>query len=65
MGKVGEHIVVIFLAIVGVAFLALIVSKNSNTTQVIGATFGGFSESLHAALSPVVGNTGVGNFGGM
>lgn len=65
MGKVGEHVVVILLAIVGVAVLAVVVSKNSNTANVIQATAAGFSQSLAAALSPITGNSGIGSFGGI
>lgn len=44
------------LAIIGVATLAVIVSKNSNTTGVIGATGSAFSQSLATALSPITGS---------
>jgi PRD1 phage membrane DNA delivery len=43
------------LAIVGVATLAVIVSRNSNTTGVIGAAGSAFSQSLGTALSPITG----------
>ena len=46
------------LAIIGVATLAVIVSKNSNTTNVIGATASAFSQSLATALSPITGTSG-------
>lgn len=65
MGKAGEQIVVVLMAIVGVAILAVIVSKNAQTTQVIGAVTSGFSTSLAAALSPITGSTGIGSFGGV
>lgn len=65
MGKAGEQIVVILLAIVGVAVLAVVVSKNSNTANVIQATAQGFSQSLAAALSPITGGGGIGSFGGL
>ena len=45
----------IALAIVGTATVALIVSKNANTTGVIGATSAAFSNALGVALSPVTG----------
>jgi hypothetical protein len=50
---------VVMLAIVGVASLALIVSRNANTVGVIQATGSAFSNSLGVALSPVTG-TGYG-----
>lgn len=58
MSKIGEHIVVIALAIVGVATLAVIVSRNSNTTGVISSTGNAFSNALAKALSPVTGTGG-------
>lgn len=60
MGKLGEQAVVVALAIVGVATLAVLVSRNSETTNVISAIGDAFSGSLKAALRPV---TGVGSLG--
>ena len=60
MGKLGEQIAVIALAIIGVATLAVILSKNSNTTNVIAASAQGFSRALSTALSPITGGTGFG-----
>lgn len=54
MGKIGETLVVVALAIVGVAILAVLVSGRSNTVAVIDSLSRGFSGSLGAALSPVV-----------
>jgi hypothetical protein len=59
MGKIGEQIVVVLLAIVGVAVVAVILSKNANTSNVIAAAGSGFSQALGAALSPVAGNSGL------
>lgn len=58
MGKFGEEIVTVLLAIVGVAILAVIVSKNSNTSSVLQAGGQAFSGSLGAALAPVDGSSG-------
>jgi hypothetical protein len=45
----------IVAAILGVALIAVVLSTNANTSNLIG-TFGqGFSGVLHAALSPVTG----------
>ena len=55
MGKMGEQLVVIALAIIGVAILAVLVSGRSNTVGVIDSLARGFSGTLGAALSPVVG----------
>lgn len=56
MGKAGEQFAVVALAIVGVAVVAVLVSKNAQTSSVIGALGSAFSNSLGAALSPVSGN---------
>jgi len=57
-------LVSVALAIVGVATISVIVSKNANTTAVISSASQGFSGALSTALSPVTGNTGAGNFSG-
>lgn len=57
MGKMGEQITVVLMAIIGVATIAVIVSKNANTTGVLSAAGSGFSKALAAALSPVSGNS--------
>lgn len=64
MAVTAEHdfwgtLSVVALAIVGVATLAVVVSKNSNTTGVIQATGSAFSNSLGVALSPVTGSGGM------
>jgi hypothetical protein len=56
-------VVSILMAIVGVAIIAVLVSKNANTTGVIGAGAQGFSSALGTALSPVTGG-GFGSFTG-
>lgn len=55
MSDVGEKVVTIAVAIIGVATLALLVSKNANTAGVIGAAGKAFNSALGTALSPVVG----------
>lgn len=45
--------VAIATAIVGVAVVAVLVSRNSQTPSVIGAATGGFAQDLAAAVSPV------------
>lgn len=44
------------LAIVGVATIAVLVSKNANTVGVITASGNAFSQSLGVAISPVTGS---------
>lgn len=45
----------IFIALIGLASLAVIVSKRSNTAKVLDSLLGGFSRSVRAAVSPVTG----------
>lgn len=55
MNSMTEALVTIATAITGVAILALLVSKNSNTANVIQAGASGFSNALDVAISPVTG----------
>lgn len=50
--------VAIFGAIIGVAFLAVFLGKNSQTANVIGALGSAVSGGLMAAEAPVTGYTG-------
>jgi hypothetical protein len=63
----GEHLVTsmvtVATAIVGVAIIAVLVSKNANTSQVIQSTGNAFSSSLATAISPVTGGGGMSGFG--
>jgi hypothetical protein len=52
----GE-IVTIITAIIGVAMVAVLVSKNANTTGVISSSTSGLGYLLGVAVSPVTGNT--------
>lgn len=67
MEHLGEQVVTIATAIVGVAILAVLVSRNSNTVGVISAAGSAFSGALSVAVSPVTGFTGgsgiLGNIG--
>lgn len=74
MNSLTEALVTIGVAICGVAILAVIVSKKSNTAAVIQAAASGFGNSLAVAVSPVTGDKnptdlsypgggGFGNFG--
>ena len=56
MDKITEAMVTIGTAIIGVAILAVLVSKNSNTAGVIQALASGFGNSLAVAESPVTNN---------
>jgi hypothetical protein len=46
-------VVTVLTAIIGVAILAVLVSKNSQTQNVIAAASGGFAQDLSAAMSPL------------
>lgn len=54
--------VTVATAIVGIAILAVIVSKQANTSGVISSLGRALSEDIAAAVSPVTGGTF--NFGG-
>ena len=54
-------VVTVSLAIIGVAIIAVLVSRNANTAGVISAGSQGLSSGLLSALSPVTG-TGTGQF---
>lgn len=56
--------VTVLLAITGIAALAVLVSKNANTSQVLQAGGQAYSTALGAALSPITGGSGSFNFGG-
>lgn len=53
MGGAMEKITTIAVAIVGVAILAVLVSKNANTANVIKAAGSAFGGALGVAVSPV------------
>lgn len=57
MDNLVNGVVSIALAIVGVALLAVLVSRNSNTANVIGASGSAFSGGLLAAEAPVLGSS--------
>jgi len=60
MDNITSGVVTIATAIVGVAILAVLVSKNANTAGVIKSASGGFAEALRAATGPVTGGGGGG-----
>jgi xanthine/uracil/vitamin C permease (AzgA family) len=45
----------VFIAIVGLASIAVIVSKKSATAKVLESLFAGFSKSIRSAIAPVTG----------
>jgi hypothetical protein len=56
MNDAVHSIVSIFLAIVGVAIVAVLVSKNAQTPAVIQSVASGFGNDLNVAISPVSGS---------
>lgn len=54
-------ITAILTAIVGVAIIAVLVSRNANTSGVISAGGSAFAQDLGVAISPITGS-GVGAF---
>lgn len=67
MSELTAAVVTILTAIVGVAILAVLVSKNANTSGVISAAGSAFASDLGTALSPITGGgggfTGLSGFG--
>ena len=58
----GEKLVTIGVAIVGVATLAVLVSRNANTAGVLKAGGSAFAEALRAATGPVMGGNSSSGF---
>jgi hypothetical protein len=54
-----NSVVTVAVAIIGVAIVAVLVSKNANTSGVISAGSTGFSQALSTAISPVTGSGGL------
>lgn len=52
--RLVESVVTILLAIVGVAMIAVLVSRNANTAQIVGTGGQSFAQSLEAAEAPVL-----------
>lgn len=63
MNNITESVVTIAVAIIGLATLAVIVSKNANTTGVINSAGNAFNSALGTAISPVTGGGGSNPFG--
>lgn len=57
--------VTVATAIIGVAILAVLVSKQANTAGVISAAGSAFGQDLGVALSPITGGGGMGGFGNL
>lgn len=56
--KIVESVTTIAVAIIGIAIIAVIVSGQAKTSQVIGAAGSAFAQDIGAAVSPVTGGGG-------
>lgn len=64
MGKEAiEGIITVATAIVGVAIIATLVSKNAQTANVLGAGGKALATSIQAATGPVTGSSGIASIG--
>jgi len=57
LDKIGGGIVAIVTGLIGVAIVAVIVSRNAQTPSVIGASGSALAQVIGAAVSPVTGST--------
>lgn len=57
MNQLWSGTVAIVMAIIGVAILSVLVSKNANTVAVLQGAQQAFSGSLGTALSPITGSS--------
>jgi hypothetical protein len=58
-----NSVVTLGAAIVSLAVIAVLVSRNSSTAGVIGAATQGFAADIGAAVSPITGGNPFSNFG--
>ena len=65
MNKIISEAAGIIALIIGVAMLAVLVSRNAQTSQVVTAGGNAFANILSTALSPVSGGGGFGRSGGL
>lgn len=63
MNSLTESVVTVAVAIIGLASLAVLVSRNARTSEVISSTGKAFNSALATAISPVTGGGGFGNGG--
>lgn len=56
-----SSVVTVLTAVIGLAIIAVLVSKNANTAGVLGAGSSGFSRILAAAEAPVTGSASMGD----
>lgn len=63
MNQLVNGLIVVLTAIIGLAILSVLVSRNAQTSSVISAGSRGFSDMLGAAVSPVTGGSSFGGIG--
>jgi hypothetical protein len=63
--KLGDSVITVITAIIGVAIIAVLVSQKAQTGPVLTAAGNAFSQVLGAAVNPVSNASGLGNFGGI
>lgn len=63
MDDFTSKISVIIGSIIGLAVLAVVVSHGANTTNVLGAFFGGVTNLIGVAISPITGQSVAGGTG--
>jgi hypothetical protein len=56
MSHLGDQVVAVLLAIIGVAIVATIVSNHANTVGVLNAASGSFNNAIKTAVSPITGS---------
>lgn len=61
MNNVSEPVVTVLAGLIGLAMVAVLVSRNAQTGNVIGAIGGAFSNAVSAATAPVTGNSAAPN----
>lgn len=54
-----SSVVTVATAIIGLAIIATLVSKNANTAPIISASGNSFAQALAAAEAPVTGSSGL------
>lgn len=64
MDKIGGGILAIVSAVVGLAIVAVIVSKNAQTPTVISSAGSALANVIGAAVSPVTGSSSTSNLFG-
>ena len=63
MSEFWKEITTIATAIIGLAIVAVLVSRNANTANIVSASTSGFAQTLSAATAPVTGGGGYSSSG--